>query len=106
MKTVKRGIMGICVAFFSSRYEGKNMRFPAELRVLENRRGKHSYIRQLPGLSGVSKRSFVLQEGIPKSAPKPKFLVYSSIMSDGQASHVRFVPSRFHPTTVVGLQTL
>lgn len=30
---LKRVIMGVCLAFISFRYEGRNMRLPAELRV-------------------------------------------------------------------------
>lgn len=63
MSGAEKGIMGVCVAFFSSRYESGNMRFSAALRGL----GK-SYICQLPGPSGVCERSWVLQEGIPENA--------------------------------------
>lgn len=65
-RILKWGIMGMCVAFFSSQYAGKNMLFPAELGVLRNRRRGQSHILvKLPGLPGaclndhISRRVFL-----------------------------------------------
>lgn len=63
--------MGVCVTFFSSWYEGRNI---AGLRAPGNRKGWNSYVCLLPGLSSAFEK-IVCSGRIPESAIEAACLV-------------------------------